>query len=425
MKRLLLLLVMVVFLLAPGTAIFAHDVIDPVCRMTVDSDTTPFQHRAGGKTYYFCTEDCLKSFRATPDKYIRLAETLANSGGQEYAVTIQPSKSPIAGKPTELVIGVRYAKTGKIVSDFELTHEKLLHLVMTTEDLAWFEHQHPVRDKDGLFRLTWTFPRAGKYRLYTDFTPADGDNQVKQTTLTVQGNPTKSVPLKPDTQWTRQVGEYEVSLEIQPGVPLVAEKAAVLTYTIRDKAGNLLTDMQPFIGSMGHLMAIHSKGELLHTHVLHGNPQQQTVQEGNITITPEMTTTTGPRFSFKVTLPESGTYRLWAQFMRQNRVLTVPFTVNVTDLWASTPSVQKLTVQIANGVYSPNALSLVAGKPVELTFVGGKGVGCGDVIVLPDLNIKKTLDRSGKAVVRFTPTKAGTLKLTCGMGHYSGKIVVR
>jgi Cu+-exporting ATPase len=82
-------------------------------------------------------------------------------------------------------------------------------------------------------------------------------------------------------------------------------------------------------------------------------------------------------------------------------------------------------VQIANGVYSPNALSLVAGKPVELTFVGGKGVGCGDVIVLPDLNIKKTLDRSGKAVVRFTPTKAGTLKLTCGMGHYSGKIVVR
>ncbi|GAB4462507.1 MAG: hypothetical protein OHK0029_29490 [Armatimonadaceae bacterium] len=429
------ILMLVATLLTFGGIAFAHDVTDPVCRMTVDSDTTPFQHKVAGKTYYFCTDDCQKKFAATPEKYIKLADSLASDGGKRYKVTIQPTGTPVAGKPTELTIAVRYADTGAIVPEFEITHEKLLHLVMTTADLAWFEHQHPVRGEDGLFRIRWTFPRAGTYRLYTDFTPSDGDNQVKQSVLEVKGAAAKEVPLKPDARWTRRVGDYEISLDIQPGPPLRTEKAAVLTYTIRDRNGNLVSDMQPFIGSMGHLMAIHQEGDLLHTHVLHGNPERGTIREGDIAITPEMTTATGPRFSFKLTLPESGIYRLWAQFMRDNKVITVPFTVDVADLWAETApatkkaaavsAVQKATVRIDEGTYFPNNLRVQAGKPVEITFVAGKSVGCGDVVALPDLKIKKALDKSGKAVVRFTPKKSGTLRITCGMGHYSGTIVVR
>ena len=55
--------------------------------------------------------------------------------------------------------------TKELVKEFELVHERLIHLIMTTEDMSWFEHQHPVRGEDGIFRLTWTFPRPGKYRL--------------------------------------------------------------------------------------------------------------------------------------------------------------------------------------------------------------------------------------------------------------------
>jgi hypothetical protein len=36
-----------------------------------------------------------------------------------------------------------------------------------------------------------------------------------------------------------------------------------------------------------------------------------------------------------------------------------------------------------------------AGKPVELTFVAGKSLGCGSEIVFKDLNIKQTLKTGG------------------------------
>jgi len=42
-----------------------------------------------------------------------------------------------------------------------------------------------------------------------------------------------------------------------------------------------------------------------------------------------MVTERGPRFSFKLTLPKAGRYKLWAQFQRNNQWLTVPFTLDI------------------------------------------------------------------------------------------------
>ena len=85
--------------------------------------------------------------------------------------------------------------------------------------------------------------------------------------------------------------------------------------------------------------------------------------------------------------------------------------------------VQKFTVKV-DGTYSPSSLSVKAGKPVEITFVKGKNVGCGGTVVFSSLGITKEL-KADKTVVAFTPKKAGTIAFACPMGMYRGSIAVK
>ncbi len=325
MRRIAALTILAALTAAPALVrpALAHDVKDPVCRMTVDSDTTKWTHKLGNKSFYFCAQACRDKFAAAPEKYEKLAAQLEKGDLHEYTVDLTTvPEQPAAGQPVRLEFAVRYKEDGKLVPEFELIHERLFHLIMVTEDLRWFEHQHPVRGEDGVFRKTWTFPTPGKYTLYADFTPADGDNQVVPLPLTVGGGPGRSVPLSPDRRMAKHVGDYRVDLQVRGG-PLRMEKGAVLTYTLRDRQGRPLRDMQPFIGATGHLLAISQDGkEVVHTHAVHGSREAPT-EAGAIHVTPEMATEAGPSFSFKLTVPTGGLYKTWAQFMHRNRVITV------------------------------------------------------------------------------------------------------
>lgn len=86
--------------------------------------------------------------------------------------------------------------------------------------------------------------------------------------------------------------------------------------------------------------------------------------------------------------------------------------------------VQKATVTIDNGMYMPAVISVVKGKPVELTFKAGKNPGCGSTVVFKSLKISKEVG-SKPTIVKFTPKKAGTIAFTCGMGMFDGKVIVK
>jgi Cu+-exporting ATPase len=45
--------------------------IDPVCGMVVKEETAKATYEYHGKTYYFCSEECLNEFKADPEKYIK------------------------------------------------------------------------------------------------------------------------------------------------------------------------------------------------------------------------------------------------------------------------------------------------------------------------------------------------------------------
>ena len=101
-------------------------------------------------------------------------------------------------------------------------------------------------------------------------------------------------------------------------------------------------------------------------------------------------------------------------------------TENPTPMTNTTADgIQKATIIIDGGKYTPNIITVDRGKPVELTFKGGQELGCGGTVVFKSLNQSKEVE-SGKSVTfAFTPDQAGEIPFTCGMDMYDGKVVVK
>jgi len=81
----------------------------------------------------------------------------------------------------------------------EHVHERPLHLLIVSQDLGDFAHLHPEVNAQGIWEASHVFSRAGRYRLYADFTPPGGRQQVANFDLTVAGTPASSRPPPPTT----------------------------------------------------------------------------------------------------------------------------------------------------------------------------------------------------------------------------------
>ncbi len=84
--------------------------------------------------------------------------------------------------------------------------------------------------------------------------------------------------------------------------------------------------------------------------------------------------------------------------------------------------VQKVDVSVNNRGYSPNAITLQAGVPAEITF--SKASGCLGVVQSSSLGFEATLS-SGPQTVEIASPAAGTYTFACGMNMYSGTITVK
>lgn len=327
MKRFAALLIM--SLSFWGSA-WAHGVKDPVCRMEVDSDATAYKGEFQGQTYYFCSSACQKRFETNPQQYVKTLADLSKSQ-KSYEVQIKTAQEPKAGESVTMTFTVVSGADKAPVKAFEVVHEQLMHLVMASEDLSWFGHEHPTPKPDGTFDFSGTFPSGGRYFLYTDFTPANGDNQLIQTVLDVNGKTKQKVNLVADSSLGRAVDGYRVSLVVDP-TPLQVEKTATLTYSIRDAKGKPVTDMEPYLGAMGHLFAVHQGGdEVVHTHAISKTSSEE--HDHSTHTSAQIKESSGPDFSFKFALPKEGLYKTWAQFSRKGKILTVPFVLEAKPLW--------------------------------------------------------------------------------------------
>jgi plastocyanin domain-containing protein len=88
-------------------------------------------------------------------------------------------------------------------------------------------------------------------------------------------------------------------------------------------------------------------------------------------------------------------------------------------------NIRTVAIKVSGGAYEPAVVTVKKGEPVRLQFTRDEKPTCGDVLVIPSLNIKETIPVNEVVSIDITPDKAGDLEFTCGMNMLKGKIVVQ
>jgi hypothetical protein len=186
--------------------------------------------------------------------------------------------------------------SGAPVRDFDVAHEKRMHLIVVRRDLTGFQHLHPTQAADGSWTAPVTLPDSGSYRVFADFTHA-GEAHTLASDLRVDG-PAELAPLPDPATTAVSDGGYDVRLTA--GAARAGEEARLHFTITRDGAP---VRAEPYLGARGHLVVLR-EGDLAFLHV---HPSGDLVE-------------------FAATFPSPGRYRLFLQFKHEGRIQTVAFT---------------------------------------------------------------------------------------------------
>ena len=187
------------------------------------------------------------------------------------------------------------------VQEFEVEHERRMHLIVVRRDMTGFQHLHPEQDADGSWSVSVELSQPGSYRVFADFSRS-GTRYTLASDLGVNG----AAYLRdlPPAETTADAGDgYEVRRE--PGE---------LSFTVR-RDGEPVR-VEPYLGAGGHLVALR-EGDLAFLHV---HPVEHAEDEG---------TGHSDAIAFEATFPTSGRYRLFLQFKHEGTVRTAAFTEEV------------------------------------------------------------------------------------------------
>ncbi|MEC3918321.1 hypothetical protein [Nocardia sp. CDC160] len=259
-------------------------------------------------------------------------------------LTVGAGKS---GQGTEVRLSLTDSATGRPVDDLLVTDDALLHLMVVGPD-GRFWHRHPIRVAPGEYRVELGLGESGDYAVAAEIARRGGGVQLLRAALhlgadLVSRADTSAPGVGPAAQTPTDTGAPTSG---QPGTatPTGGMNAASLTVT-EAVAGEPTTltaafggsaDLQPWLGMLGHLIAVGPLPEGVptgtaaaavpvwaHAHAmlplpaLGAQPPDETVAAY------------GPNVAFTFTFPQPGRYLVWAQAERGYSVMTVPATVDV------------------------------------------------------------------------------------------------
>ncbi|MBD2626130.1 hypothetical protein [Trichormus variabilis] len=232
-----------------------------------------------------------------------------NSKTTTKAKLIAP-KNLVPNQPINLVIDIQDS-AGKPVTKFDNFQEKLMHLIVVSNDLRFFEHIHPEYQENGSFKVSPKFPESGEYTIFSDYKPAEQKETVSLMNISIPG----SVPLPKSLekfQKSQTISNTKINLDIsekniKPG------KDITLKFDLKDSKNQPIKDLQPYLGEKGHLVIIKSSSPLTAADYIHAHALKNT---------------TDGAIEFKTKLPQKGTYKMWMQFNRNGKVNTADFWVN-------------------------------------------------------------------------------------------------
>ena len=214
----------------------------------------------------------------------------------------------------------------------------------------------------------------------------------------------------------------------------------MLNFTVADARSNSpVTDLQPYLGALAHFVIISEDStDFLHAHPMtpeemrrsgstndhHAAPHNVSAQHG------AQGGASSAQVAAHTSFPRAGLYKIWAQFQRNNQVITVPFVVRIAagegrnSIAANIPA-GTIRITVGSNGYEPARINVRRGETVRLAFYRADANNCGGEIVFPALNLRRALPVGETTIVEVTPRDTGEISFTCGMDMYRGALVVQ
>ena len=206
---------------------------------------------------------------------------------------------PAVGRALRATLRLR-TFTGRPIApeDLLVTHTKLLHLMVIDPGLRDYQHVHPAPGRTpGDWEVGFTPHRAGRYRVFADFTPAaTARGLYASAEFTVPGIP--DAPPAADG-WTCAADGLRYSLT--PAAPIRARDVVTLTLTIESARAGAPVALEPVMGAYAHLVAF----DQARTGFAHIHPQPADLDRRPDPVRPQLV--------FKVQIPRAGRYVIWSE----------------------------------------------------------------------------------------------------------------
>jgi len=239
------------------------------------------------------------------------------------------------GQKFTMQFRILHPGTGEQVKMFETVHERQYHLFVISQDMEYFQHIHPEEHSDGTWTIELTLPKAGYYKVLSDFMPSGGAPQFLARPLVTAGYSgdlaSDSAHLIPDKVLTKTVDDITATLSYDPA-QFVVGLYGHLNFHLTDTAtGRPITDLQTYLGAFGHtLIMSEDMVDYVHSHPLDILAQPDDDGGPPVFLIPPGSDLEalrgGPDVTFEGLMPKPGRYRAWTQFRRNGKIHTFAFT---------------------------------------------------------------------------------------------------
>jgi hypothetical protein len=285
---------------------------------------------AGSEDFYLCPmhpEIMAKVAGTCPKCNMKLVKGAPPETG-DFVVRVETlPKSPKAGEKVKFRFTVFHPVTEKQIREFNILHDMPFHFFIVSQDFESFEHIHPDKQTDGSFTIETVLPRPGYYKLFFDFFPAGGIPQVTHHYLVTAGFTgdliSSQARLVADKSLIKTIEGTRIELKLEPVQPFSGKPAELHYHLIDEQTGEPVKDLQPYLGAWGHTLILSEDG----TDYLHSHPTEMIPEELD-----RRNLKGGPDIVFDTFFPRPANYRIWSQFQRQNKIITVAYTISVPRL---------------------------------------------------------------------------------------------
>jgi hypothetical protein len=258
------------------------------------------------------------------------ARLVTKYGGSVNVTMSADPQTPQAQQPFTITYTLKDKEGAPMTPDkLRVTHERIMHLIVVSQDLRRFSHVHPEGGDGGSYSVSETLPATGRYFLFNEFFNTDGSAQIDRHELSTVGAVATDAPaaLTPNLGVPQEVEGLTVLMR----APQKVRRRLPANFLISvHKEGKPVTDLEPYLGAPMHVVLISADTkQFAHTH---GDIPGGAMSSGSVTDMSAMPTPParfGPGMLFNHTFMQEGFYRIWLQFGHQGKVVTVAYNVKV------------------------------------------------------------------------------------------------